>query len=54
MILTVKARSLEMAKKIADAAELKAIENQIKVAIAIMDDHGNLKYYRRMDGNNFI
>lgn len=22
--------------------------------IAIMDSHGNLKYYRRMDGNNFV
>lgn len=54
MILTVKALSLEMAKTIADAAERKAIEKQIKIAIAIMDDHGNLKYYRRMDGNNFI
>ncbi|OGT44375.1 MAG: hypothetical protein A3F13_01135 [Gammaproteobacteria bacterium RIFCSPHIGHO2_12_FULL_40_19] len=38
----------------ADGAEKKAIEKQINIAIAIMDNHGNLKYYRRMDENNFI
>ncbi|OJW49170.1 MAG: hypothetical protein BGO67_10995 [Alphaproteobacteria bacterium 41-28] len=38
----------------ADAAEAKAIEKGLKIVIAIMDAHGNLKYYRRMDGNNFI
>src|SRR5471030_1812281 len=43
-----------MAKKIADAAEKKAVEKHLTIAIAIMDCHGNLKYYRRMDGNNFI
>lgn len=50
----VKALSLDMAKSMADAAEAKALENNIKIVIAIMDNHGNLKYYRRMDGNNFI
>ncbi len=54
MTLTVKALSLEMAKRMADAAEAKAIEKGLKIVIAIMDAHGNLKYYRRMDGNNFI
>lgn len=54
MLIEVKALSLEMAKMMADGAEKKAIEKQIKIAIAIMDAHGNLKYYRRMDGNNFI
>jgi uncharacterized protein GlcG (DUF336 family) len=54
MIIEVKALSLEMAKIMADSAENKAIENQIKISIAIMDNHGNLKYFRRMDGNNFI
>jgi glc operon protein GlcG len=54
MALEVKALSLEMTKKMADAAEKKAIENNLKIAIAIMDSHGNLKYYRRMDGNHFI
>lgn len=54
MTLTVKALSLELAKKIADGAESKAIENGLKIVIAIMDNHGNLKYFRRMDGNNFV
>lgn len=54
MISEVKSLSLEMAKRMADSAEEKAIENKIKIAIAIMDAHGNLKYFRRMDGNNFI
>lgn len=43
-----------MAKTMADHAEKMAIEKQIKIAIAIMDSHGNLKYFRRMDGNNYI
>ncbi len=54
MIMQVQALSLEMAKKMADCAETKAIEKHINIAIAIMDAHGNLKYYRRMDNNNFI
>ncbi|MBA3814032.1 MAG: heme-binding protein [Alphaproteobacteria bacterium] len=54
MTLTVKALSLDLAKKMADAAEAKALEKEIKIAIAIMDNHGNLKYYRRMDGNGSI
>ena len=54
MTIMVKMLSLDMAKKMADAAEAKAIEQGLKIAIAIMDNHGNLKYYRRMDGNNFV
>src|SRR4051794_14124694 len=54
MTITIKGLSLEMSKKAADAAEAKAIEKGLKIVIAIMDAHGNLKYYRRMDGNNFI
>lgn len=54
MVLKVPALSLSMAKKMADAAEKAAIEKQLNIAIAIMDAHGNLKYYRRMDKNNFI
>ncbi len=54
MTIEVKALSLEMAKKIASAAEQKAIENKLKIAIAILDSHGNLKYFHRMDGNNFV
>ncbi|KTC93189.1 GlcG/HbpS family heme-binding protein [Legionella cincinnatiensis] len=54
MTLEIKALSLQMAKKMADAAEKTAIENKVCIAIAIMDAHGNLKYYRRMDNNNFV
>lgn len=54
MTLLVKALSLDMAKIMADAAEAAAMERNLKIVIAIMDGHGNLKYYRRMDGNNFI
>lgn len=38
----------------ADAAEAKALELNVKIVVAIMDNHGNLKYYRRMDHNNLI
>jgi glc operon protein GlcG len=54
MTYVVKALSLEMAKKMADAAEAKATEKGLLIVVAIMDNHGNLKYYRRMDENNFI
>ncbi len=54
MTYPTKALSLDMAKKMADAAEAKAIEAGLKIVVAIMDNHGNLKYYRRMDGNNFV
>ena len=54
MTFQVKALSLEMTKQMADAAEQKASELKLNIAIAIMDSHGNLKYYRRMDKNNFI
>lgn len=48
------ALSLEDAKLIADGVEEKAIQLGQKMAIAIMDEHGNLKYFRRMDGNPMI
>lgn len=54
MTITIKSLALEMAKKMADAAEEIAMKKSIKIVIAIMDNHGNLKYYRRMDGNNFV
>lgn len=54
MVIEVKALTLEMAKIMTNAAEQKAIEKNLKIAIAILDAHGNLKYFRRMDGNNFI
>ena len=47
----VKALSLNIAKKMADAAENMAITRSLKIVIAIMDNHGNLKYYRGMDNN---
>jgi glc operon protein GlcG len=54
MVIEIKALSLDLAKKMADNAEKMAVLKQVKIAIAIMDAHGNLKYYRRMDGNNFV
>lgn len=54
MTILVKALSLEMAQKMANAAHAKAVEKGLKIVIAIMDNHGNLKYYHRMDGNNVI
>jgi len=54
MTLLVKALSLTMAQKMANAAQAKATELGLKIVVAIMDNHGNLKYYFRMDGNNFV
>jgi glc operon protein GlcG len=54
MVIHVKALSLDMAKKAAAAAEKKASEKNITIAIAIMDNHGNLKFFSRMDSNSFI
>lgn len=45
--------SLNIAKSIADAAEKKAIENGVKIVISIYDNHGNLKYFRRMDDTSY-
>lgn len=41
--------SLELAKKIAAAAESEAIKNKWNVVISIVDDGGNLVYLGRMD-----
>lgn len=54
MTISTQTLSLAMAKKMADAAENLANQKQLKIVIAIMDQHGNLKYYRRMDNNNFV
>lgn len=43
-----------MAKQIAAAAIKKGIEKSIFIAIAIMDNHGNLKYFERMDNSSYI
>jgi uncharacterized protein GlcG (DUF336 family) len=53
-MIVVKALSLEMSKKMAEVAEEVAKAKDLKIVIAIMDNHGNLKYYQRMDGNNFV
>jgi uncharacterized protein GlcG (DUF336 family) len=45
-----KALTLEMAKKMVEAAEAKARENGWKVNIAIVDEGGNLQAFHRMDG----
>jgi glc operon protein GlcG len=47
---TKKVLTLEGAKKIAAAAEAEARKNNWNVAIAIVDDGGNLIYQQRMDG----
>ena len=47
---TKKVLTLEAAKKIAAAAEAEARKNQWNVAVAIVDDGGNLIYFQRMDG----
>lgn len=47
---TKKFLTLEAAKKIASAAEAEARKINLNVAIAIVDDGGNLIYQQRMDG----
>jgi uncharacterized protein GlcG (DUF336 family) len=54
MVYQIKALSLKMAKEMADAAEEKAVELDVRIVICICDNHGNMKYFRRMDGNNVI
>lgn len=45
--------TLDLAKLIADGAEKKAVEKGIKIVISIYDNHGNLKYFRRMDDTSY-
>lgn len=45
--------TLEIARRIADAAQQKAIENNLTIVISIYDNHGNLKYFRRMDETSY-
>jgi glc operon protein GlcG len=49
-LTTKKALTLEAAKKIAAGAAAEAQKNNWKVAIAIVDDGGNLVYLERLDG----
>ena len=44
-----KALSLEVAKKLAAAAEEEAVKNKWSVAIVIVDDGGHLVYLQRID-----
>ena len=54
MLITQKALSLPLAELMAQYAEQTAVLHRIAIAIAIMDCHGNLKLFKRMDGNNFV
>lgn len=45
-----KTLTLEIAKRIAAAAEQTAVSNNLHMFIEIMDDGGNLMYMERMDG----
>lgn len=49
-VATKKTVTLELAKKIAIAAEAEAAKNKWTMAITIVDDGGNLVYFERMDG----
>jgi glc operon protein GlcG len=48
-VATKKAVTLELAKKIAAAAEVEAKKNNWNVVIAVVDDGANLVYLERMD-----
>lgn len=45
--------TLADAKKIAEAAEQEALQNQWPVVIAIVDDGGHLLYLQRLDNTQF-
>lgn len=45
-----KALTLEAARKLAAVAEAEAAKNQWTMAIAVVDDGGNLVYFAKMDG----
>jgi uncharacterized protein GlcG (DUF336 family) len=49
-LATKKGLTLEAAKKLAAAAEAEAAKNKWTMAIAIVDDGGNLIYLAKMDG----
>ena len=53
MLQNVKMLTLEMAKKIAAAAEEEARKNKINIVISILDAGGNLKYFQRMEGTSY-
>lgn len=48
-----KTLTLDTAKKLADAIEKAAIKHNITLVMSIFDNHGNLKYFRRMDNTSY-
>lgn len=50
MLATKKCLTLDLAKRIAAAANAECVKNGWKMFIAIIDDGGNLMYLERMDG----
>lgn len=49
-LATKKALTLDAVKAMAAAAEAHAKQNNLRVAMAIVDDGGHLLYFQRMDG----
>jgi glc operon protein GlcG len=45
--------TLELAKKVADAAEAEARKRNMSMAIAIVEPTGDLVYFRKMDGTQY-
>ncbi len=41
--------TIQAAKVLADGAVAKAVELGLRIVVAITDNHGNLKYFERMD-----
>jgi uncharacterized protein GlcG (DUF336 family) len=46
--------TLEAAKRVADATEAEAVRNGWAIAIAVLDDSGQLLLFRRMDGAKLV
>ena len=45
--------TLELAKKVADAAEAEARKRNMNMAIAVVEPSGDLVYFRKMDGTQY-
>ncbi len=45
--------TIAMAKKIANAIEAKASATNLALVISIYDNHGNLKYFERMENTSY-
>lgn len=52
MLRTEKALSLALSKAIVEAAEARAHELSLRLVIAIVDGHGRLHCFHRMDGSS--